>query len=182
MTDSIFTAWLETQFQESMAFAARSSVLSLAPVPAPVAGSPPCKYIAKFDCDGLSKTNEGIAVCDRHLVGIFFPEHYLRTSCGPGEVLTWLEPQTEFQPNVNPPFCCVGHIAPGMTLLSLLHQLFTMITWQRFTPREDDALNKAACSWARKHLDRFPIDPRRSMLDARSDRRGPEDIRANDHE
>jgi hypothetical protein len=51
-----------------------------------------------------------------------------------------------------------------MSLLSLLHQLYQLITWQRFTPREDDALNKVACSWARKHLDRFPIDPRRSML------------------
>ena len=178
MIDSIFTAWLETQYQESMAFAARSSVLSLAPV----AGTPPCKYIAKFDCDGLSKTNEGIAVCDRHLVGIFFPEHYLRTSCGPGEVLTWLEPHTEYHTNINPPFCCCGHIAPGMSLLSLLHQLYQMITWQRFTPREDDALNGAACSWAREHMDRFPIDPRRSMLDARPDLMAGDDGGVNHHE
>ena len=55
-----------------------------------------------------------------------------------------------------------------MSLLSLLHQLYQMITWQRFTPRENDALNKAACSWARDNLDRFPIDPRRSMLDGGS--------------
>ena len=161
-----------------MAFAQQSSVLSLAPV----AGTPPFKYIAKFDCDGLVKTTEGIAVSDRHLVGILFPEQYLRTSCDPGQVLTWLEPLTEFHPNISPPYCCVGHIAPGMTLLSLLHQLYTMITWQRFTPREDDALNQVACSWAREHLDRFPIDPRRSMLDGRFDRSAPEVMRVNDHE
>ena len=164
MTDSVRATWLETQYQESMGFAAKSAVLSLAPV----AGTPPFKYIAKFDCDGLARTAEEVTVLDRHLVGIFFPEHYQRISCGPGEVLTWLEPHTEFHPNISPPFCCVGHISPGMSLLSLLHQLYQMITWQRFTPREDDALNKAACSWARDHLDRFPIDPRRSMLDARS--------------
>ncbi len=161
-----------------MAFAQQSSVLSLAPV----AGSPPFKYIAKFDCDGLIDTTEGIAVCDRHLVGIFFPQHYQQVSCGPGEVLTWIEPHTEFHPNIHPPFCCIGPIAPGMTLLSLLHQLYTMITWQRFTPCEDDALNKAACSWAREHLERFPIDPRRSMLDRRFDRSAPEVMRVNDHE
>jgi len=165
MTDSIRASWLETQYEESMAFAAKSSVLSVAPV----AGTPPFKYIAKFDCDGLAKTTEGVTVHDRHLVGIFFPEHYQRRSCGPGEVLTWLEPHTEFHPNINPPLCCVGHISPGMSLLSLLYQLYQMITWQRFTPCEDDALNKAACGWARDRLDRFPIDSRRSMLDARSD-------------
>ena len=148
-----------------MAFAQRSSVLSLAPV----AGTPPFKYIAKFDCDGLIETNEGISVCDRHLVGIVFPEHYQRVSCAPGEVLTWLEPRTEFHANIRHPFCCIGHIAPGMTLLSILHQLYTMITWQRFTPVEGNALNKAACRWARENLDRFPIDPRRSMLDAKAD-------------
>jgi hypothetical protein len=26
--------------------------------------------------------------------------------------------------------------------------------------REDDALNKAACAWAREHQDRFPVDRR----------------------
>ena len=161
-----------------MAFAAKSSVLSLAPV----AGTPPFKYIAKFDCDGLVRTTEGVTVSDRHLVGIFFPEHYQRRSCGPGEVLTWLEPLTEFHPNINSFQCCIGHISPGMSLLSLLYQLYQMITWQRFTPSEDDALNKAACSWARQHLDCFPIDPRRSMMEARSDRSARDDFQVKDCE
>ncbi len=176
MTDAIRASWLETQYEESMAFAQRSSVLSLAPIE----GAPPYKYIAKFDCGGLVRTTEGITVTDRHLVGILFPDQYLRTSCDPGQVLTWLEPDTEFHPNINPPYCCVGHIAPGMSLLSLLHQLYQMITWQRFTPREDDALNKSACSWAREHLDRFPIDPRRSMLNTRSARRSADEVRINE--
>jgi hypothetical protein len=159
-----------------MTFAQRSDVLSLAPV----AGTPPYKYIAKFRCDGLARTEEGVSVIDQHLVGILFPEQYLRTSCDPGQVLTWLEPTTEFHPNIRAPYCCVGHIAPGMSLLSLLHQLYQMITWQRFTPREDDALNKAACSWAREHLDRFPIDPRRSMLNTRSARRSADEVGVNE--
>jgi len=178
MTDSVRASFLAAQYEESMAFAQQSSVLSLAPI----GGTPPARYIAKFDCDGLVDTDDGIAVCERHLVGISFPEHYQSVSCDPGEVLTWLEPRSAFHPNIRAPFCCVGHIPPGMTLLSLLHQLYTMITWQRFTPCEDKAMNRAACSWARKHLDRLPVDPRRSMLDARSDQRGPEEMRANDHE
>ena len=178
MNDAIRASWLKTQYEESMAFAQRSSVLSLAPV----AGTPPFKYIAKFDCDGLTKTTEGIAVSDRHLVGIFFPERYQRTSCDPGEVLTWLEPLTEFHPNISPPFCCVGDIAPGMSLLSLLYQLYQMITWQRFTPREDRALNRVACSWARENLNRFPIDPRRSMLVERSACSNAGNVRMNGHE
>ena len=160
MTDAIRESWLESQYLEASAFAQESEVLSLAPV----AGEPPYKYIALFHCDGLAKTDEGVAIVDRHLVGIQFPEHYLRMATDPRLLLTWLEPHNEFHPNIRAPFCCVGHIAPGMSLLGLLQQLYQMITWQRFTPREDDALNAEACRWAREHLDRFPIDPRRSML------------------
>lgn len=178
MTDlSIRASWLADQYAEAMEFAQRSSVLSLAPV----AGEPPFKYIAKFECDGLMESADGIVVCDRHVVGIFFPERYLRECCDPGEVLTWLEPRTEFHPNIRPPLCCVGDIAPGMTLLSLLQQLYTMITWQRFTPLEHNALNTAACSWARERLERFPIDPRRSMLGAGADHALAEDARGNGH-
>lgn len=157
---SIFQSWCEHQFVEAMGFSAKSDVLSLAPV----AGDPPYKYIARFECRGLATTADGITIVDRHLVGILFPEYYLQTSCDPAQILTWLEPVTEFQPNIRPPFCCIGHIPPGMSLMSILHQLYQMITWQRFTSREDDALNPEACSWARNNMERLPIDPRRSML------------------
>jgi len=162
MTDSIRTSWLHTQYIEAMNFANQCDVLRLAPIE----GSPPYKYIAEFRCDGLVQADNEISVSDRHLVGILFPEHYLRSSCHPGQVLTWLEPTTEFHPNIRAPFCCVGHIAPGMSLLNLLHQVYQMITWQRFTPREDDALNADACRWARNNLDRLPVDARRSMLNS----------------
>ena len=165
MTDSIRSSWLTTQYIEAMHFAQRSDILSLAPL----AGTPPYKYIARFACRGLAKTGDNIAVIDHHLVGIVFPEQYQRTSCDAGQVLTWLEPKTEFHPNIKPPLCCIGPISPGMSLLSILHQLHQMITWQRFTPREDDALNQEACSWARNNLERLPVDHRRSMLIENSD-------------
>lgn len=178
MNDSIRPPWLAKQYAEAMAFAQRSEILSLAPV----AGEPPYRYIAKFECDGLKKTADGVTVTGRHLVGINFPEDYQRQRYAPGEVLTWLEPLNEFHPNIRAPFCCVGDIAPGMSLLSLLHQIYQMITWQRFTPLELDALNKDACSWAREHLNRFPIDPRRSLLGARFDRGKTDELRVNAHE
>lgn len=160
MTDSIRESWLQTQYVESMSFAERSDVLSLAPV----AGSPPSKYIARFACNGLVKTEKSIVIAREHLVGIYFPESFLRETTNPGQVLTWLAPEEEFHPNIHAGFCCVGHIPPGMSLLSLLHQLYQMITWQRFTAREEDALNREACGWARRNVHRFPVDPRRSML------------------
>ena len=160
MADSILDAWATRQYFESMDFAGRSPVLRLAPA----AGTqPPRRYIAEFHCDGLVHAPSGIEVVNRHIVGINFPAHYLRTPTRPGEVVTWIAPATEWHPNVNAPFACPGPIPPGMSLLNLLHQIFQMITWQRFTPREDDALNPAACRWARQNMERFPVDPRRSM-------------------
>jgi hypothetical protein len=160
MTDRIRADWLDEQFHEAMSFAQRSPVLSLAPIE----GAPPYKYIAEFRCKGLASVGKRIVVVDRHLVGILLPEQYVRASCDPGQVLTWLEPTTAWHPNIRAPFACVGHMPPGMPLLALLHQLYQMITWQRFTAEEIKALNRDACSWARSNLDRFPVDERRSML------------------
>ncbi len=177
MTDTIRASWLEIQFVEAMNFAQRSDVLSLAPI----AGDPPHKYIAKFDCAGLAETGAGVTVIDQHLVGISFPEEYQHTASDPGQVLTWLEPRNEFHPNIRAPLCCVGPIPPGMSLLNLLHQLFVMITWQKFTPIENNALNEAACSWARAHLDELPVDPRRSMLNGNPAPSAGDDIAESRH-
>ena len=160
MNDPVFNDWLKHQYAEGMEFSTRSNVVDLAPID----GDPPFKYILRLQCRGLAQTDEGVHVVDRHLVGIRFPEDYLRVSCEPGRLLTWLEPSNEFHPNIRPPFCCIGHIAPGMGLVSLMQQLYSMVTWQRFTPREDDALNSAACVWARHNIDNLPVDRRRSMI------------------
>jgi hypothetical protein len=159
MMDKIRNSWLERQFVEGMALAASSDVLGLVPV----SGSPPDRYVARLDCCGLVMTDAGVAVATQHLIGICFPESYLRTPCNPGLVLSWLEPQSIFHPNIRAPFICAGNIPVGMSLVNLIHQVFAIVTYQNFTPREDDALNKEACAWARRNLDRFPVDPRRSI-------------------
>lgn len=166
MTDSILDSWLRDQYAEGMSLARHSTILDLAPV----AGTPPYRYVARFKCTGLVSVDGRVAAAQQHLVGINFPGDYLRISCDPPRVLSWLEPGGAFHPNIRAPFCCVGHIPPGMPLTALLQQLYQMITWQRFTPDEGDALNPAACRWARRNLERLPVDPRRSLRAAPASR------------
>lgn len=61
-------------------------------------------------------------------------------------------------------FRCKGLVerAPGEVVEAnrFQVQVFDIITWNKVTLREDDALNTAACQWARRHPDRFPVDRR----------------------
>ena len=97
----------------------------------------------------------------RFEVGIWFPSDYLRRA-EPWEVLTWLGPRRVFHPNISDrmPVICVGRLAPGTWLVDLLYQVFEIISYQKVTMREDDALNPAACAWARENQHRFPVDRR----------------------
>jgi hypothetical protein len=54
----------------------------------------------------------------------------------------------------------VGRLVPGTSLVDLLYQVHEIVTYQKVTMREDDALNPAACGWARTHQHLFPIDRR----------------------
>jgi hypothetical protein len=156
MTDKVLTAFLERQREDGMALAAASDLLDLAPLePAPCQ-----RYLAGFRCTGLIRGEAGgVTTADRFLVGIWFPDQYLREA-DPSRVLAWIAPQQVFHPNVRPPFICVGHLAPGTPLVDLLYRCFEIITWNRVTMREDDALDRDACRWARNNQDRLPVDRR----------------------
>ena len=65
-----------------------------------------------------------------------------------------------FHPNIKAPFICVGKLSPGTLLVDILYQCFEIISYNKVTMREDDALNGAACAWARSNQHRFPVDPR----------------------
>jgi hypothetical protein len=67
-----------------------------------------------------------------------------------------------FHPNISDkaPFICVGKLAPNTPLVDILYQCFEIITYNKVTMREDDALNTEACVWARENQHRFPIDRR----------------------
>jgi ubiquitin-protein ligase len=158
MNDKVYEAFLKRQYEEGMALAASSDLLELYPI----YGDPPQVYEAHFKCNGLVRGEDGgVNEADSFGVRIWFPSDYLRLA-DPFEVLAWLGPQRVFHPNISDkaPLICVGRLAPGTSLVDILYQCFEIITYNKVTMREDDCLNREACSWARENQHRFPVDRR----------------------
>ena len=156
MEDRIYEAFLEEQFVRGMELAHASDLLELLPVH----GALPSIYVARFYSKGLLRAPDGEIVEGNHFeVGIRMPPDYLRR-VNPAEILTWLGPPTIFHPNVSPPAVCVGRIVPGTPLVDILYQTFELIGGTKITMNETDALNFAACQWARAHPERFPVERR----------------------
>lgn len=156
-SDPVFQRFLERQYEEGMTLAAASDLLELF---VPLL-SPP-SVVARFRCKGLVRLPDGaIEEADCFEAGIWFPPDYLRR-CEPFEILRWFGPPNIWHPNISDtaPLICVGRLAPGTPLVDILYQIFEIITWTKYTPREDDSLNKACCSWARQNQHRFPVDRR----------------------
>ena len=154
--DPVFETFLERQLRLGLQLAGESDLLDLLPVPE----SPPSQYLAHFNCRGLVWRGNEAVEAESFLVGIHFPRTYLQFP-SPG-IVTWLEPGEIWHPNILGPagHICLGNLAPGTPLDSILEQCFRIITYQKLTMREDDALNHDACVWARRNQHRFPIDPR----------------------
>ncbi|MFY9556916.1 MAG: hypothetical protein WAV20_17220 [Blastocatellia bacterium] len=157
MRDKIFEAFLNRQYEEGMALAGASDLIELYPI----SGNPPDRYIAQFNCKGLIRSEGAVVESDHFEVGIWFPSDYLRRA-EPFQVLTWLGPWQVFHPNISDkgPFICVGKLAPNTPLVDIIYQCFEIITYNKVTMREDDALNGEACVWARANQHKFPIDRR----------------------
>lgn len=156
ITDPILRAFCQRQAEDGLALARDSDILKLDCL---ASGQ---HFIAHYACRGLVKgADDVVREADSFHVGIFFSANYLR-AVNPYETLTLLDPLNTYHPNIayGAPFICAGRITPGMSLVDLLFQTFEILSFQRLTPREDDALNKEACRWARANLDRFPIDRR----------------------
>jgi ubiquitin-protein ligase len=155
--DPVFEKFLQCQHEEGMALARASDLLELHAHP-----FPPPNFVATFHCKGLVRTPDGqVAEGDCFQAGIWFPPDYLRR-VDPFETLRWFGPQNIWHPNISDtlPLICVGRLTPGMPLVDILYQMFEIITYAKYTPREDDSLNKACCAWARQNQHRFPIDRR----------------------
>lgn len=171
--DRIFHSFLERQHLQAMELAAASDVLDLQPVDAP----PHRRYLASFRCRGMVKLpGQGVLVVEHFLVGIQFADDYLRR-LDPMRVVQVLVPV--FHPNVGGPVVCLGALRLGTTLSEICYQLHEILTWNRLTMREDDALNHEACRWARSHPEAFPLDDRplrRRRMTLRASTCGPEDM------
>ena len=156
MSDKIFSAFLDRQLEEGRALAAESDLFDLIPID----GTSRQRYLVELRCAGLVQRESGeIVEADRFVIGVWFPDHYLRES-DPYRVLTWLDPVRTWHPNIRAPFVCAGRIVPGTSLVSLVYRCFEIVTFNRVTMREDDALNKEACAWTRRNLHRLPVDNR----------------------
>ena len=160
MRDRIFEAFLKRQHEEGMALAASSDLLELFPA-ATDGVAPPQDYLARFNCKGLVRWEGEVYEADCFEVLIYFPDDYLRAA-NPFQVLTWNYPAEVFHPNISDrsPLICVGRLAPGTSLTDILFQCWEIITYNKVTMREDDALNVEACAWARRNQHRFPVDRR----------------------
>ena len=156
MNDAILNGFLEHSRDEAMALAASSDLLDLEVLD----GTPPRRFIAHFTCTGLVYRGNAVQKAERFAVGYSFPLDYLLCKPQPLHFITWLGPHDVHHPNARAPFLCIGDIKAGDSLADLLYRTFDLITYQSVTTREDDALNPAACVWARQHMDAFPIDPR----------------------
>ena len=152
--DKVFESWLERQHADGMALSAASDSMELAAEPSV---RPPRRFIAKFDCPTLVKEGAEVTRTDGFAVLFQFPPDYLRSVIDAARVVNLLAPVHAFHPNVSPPFICIGHVTPGTGLCELIYQVHEILTYSKYTPREDDALNRDACAWARRHVDMFPL-------------------------
>jgi len=160
MTDAIYEAFLQEQWRAGRELADHSDLLDL-----DVIDHDRC--VARFFCKGLVRQPDGqIVEATDFVVGIWFPSDYLRT-VSPHEIVTWFRPTNVWHPNLLPPACCLGPIAPGTELVDLLYQCYEIITYGNWAPH--DALNREAAQWARnQHRYPFPLDRRplrRRVLD-----------------
>lgn len=156
MQDPILKSFLKRQYEEGMALAASSDILNLVPL----RDMPPTQYVLEFHCKGVTRVGETIGSSDVFAVGLRFPPDYLRRVVNAGQILMWLHPSTIFHPNIGSGFICCGQIRPGTGIVDLAHRVFEIITFQKLTPDEHDALNRDACVWARQNMQLFPVDDR----------------------
>jgi hypothetical protein len=155
MIDRKLTAFLERQEKDALALNAESDLVEIVPLEP----TPNRRYIVRYRVKGLVRTKDGVVGADDFGLGVYFPLDYIQRA-NPAEVLTLLWPENAFHPNLLFPWICPGALTAGTTLVEVVCQCAEIISYQKVTMREDRALDRDACCWARKHKERFPIDAR----------------------
>jgi hypothetical protein len=155
INDPILTAFLDQQEIEAMDLDRNSDVVSIAPI----GPKPRQRYIVEYNCKGLVRTKHGISEAHRFAVGIYFPPDYWHR-VEPAQVITLLAPANVFHSNVKFPFICPGRLVPGTSLLEVITQVYSILTFGNVTIREDDALQPEASAWSRRNMHRFPLENR----------------------
>ena len=113
-------------------------------------GGAPKSYVFRLTCRSPVKVDGVIQISEReHLICVAMPDDYLQIAHDPGHILCLLEPKTLFHPNIIGPMICIGDIAPATAVVDILVRAFEVLTCQRINMIEEEALNYAACEWAR---------------------------------
>lgn len=155
--DKVLDSFLARQLEEATALSHESDIVDI--IPALAGAGPPRRYLVQLRCQGLVVQTGGEVVPeDLFAAEVRFPHDYLRR-VESALVLAWVHPHNVWHPNIRAPFVCL-HLTPGLALVDIAHELYELVTYQKLTPREDDALNPAACAWARRNQDRFPLERR----------------------
>lgn len=150
-----FCSFLAAGRDRGMALAAESDLLDLIAEP----GDAPQRFIARYRCDGLvHEPDNSVARADHFAIGIRFPVGYLDDKPDPARILTVLDPLNIFQSNIRGTLVCLTNLRAGTDLVSILHQLYELITWQSYALH--DALNRRASQWARNNSAQLPVDAR----------------------
>lgn len=173
--DFAYEGFLKCQYESGLRLSNRCDVLELTPLARrgenhidPLEGEfdatgYPNRYIAHFDGVGLVRNRETDVISEStgYRVGIRFPHDYLERA-STFEVMSWLGPADAWHPNIcdRAQLICLGRMSPGTELVDILYQVYEIVTYQKVTMKENDALNHAACVWARAHQERFPVDSR----------------------
>jgi len=155
VSDKVYQSFLEAQIAPAHELAAASDILELKQTALN-------RYDIRFHNRSLvsgAGAEPVVRETDCIDTTIWLAPEYLRF-VDPRYVISIREPESLFLPNVRPPFCCIGPIAPGTSVKDLVYRLYDVLSGQAVTMVESDALNHAACRFARSHLDRFPIDAR----------------------
>jgi hypothetical protein len=155
MNDPILISWLEQQALEAEELDRESDVVNISPI-----GSTPYqRYVVEYHCKGLVKTVRGVEEANRFAVGFYFPTDYWHR-VHPAEVVTLLWPVNLWHSNSRFPYICVGRLLPGTGLIDLITQVYSILTFNNITIREDDALQPEVSAWARRNMHRFPLENR----------------------
>ncbi|RMD81717.1 MAG: hypothetical protein D6815_11085 [Candidatus Dadabacteria bacterium] len=151
--DKVFSRFLARQAEQAQALTDGSDIVVVHSIS-------PQRFLLLLDCTGLVRTSDGAVEEHRGFaIGVYLHDGYLSKPI-PGIVLSCLFPSKTFHPNVLGPAMCVGRIAPATPLVDLVHRVYELVTYQSYTTLEYDALQPAACAWARHHRSRLPIDAR----------------------
>jgi hypothetical protein len=155
MNDHILESFLTKTYEQATALAAESDLFSIVPV----GPKPYQRFIIRYRCKGLVREGDDVREANYFEVGIHMPNDYLRRA-DPARVITWFGPREVWHPNILARYVCAGRVYPATSLTDLIYQVYEIVSWQKVTMNEFDALNIDACSWARNNPDRFPVDAR----------------------